>query len=115
MVEHCKDLINRQYKNSSSGGEDYYGLPLDGETGLVISDSDSDAAVNEDTKFKMSVPPIVRAIKQLIEDLNLAFKKVKNMDNVLYNKDREIEFHFDQGKAGFKFAFYEGLGFLEYG
>jgi hypothetical protein len=45
--------------------------------------------VNEDTKFKMSVPPVSRAIKQLIGDLNLAFKKVKNMENVNKNKDRE--------------------------
>lgn len=63
----------------------------------------------------MSVPPVSRAIKQLIGDLNLAFKKVKNMENVNKNKDREKQFHFDQGKAGFKFAFHEGLGFLEYG
>jgi hypothetical protein len=51
MGEHCNNLINKKYKHSSSGGEEYHDMILDGDAGLVISDSDSDAAVNEDTKF----------------------------------------------------------------
>ena len=61
----------------------------------------------------MSVPPVARAIMMLIADLDEAFLKVKNMDSV--DKTREIDVPFDKTKAGFKFCFYEGLGFIEYG
>ena len=88
LTEHCSQLVNKQFKNSSSGGENYTDLLLDGDCGLIISESDSDAAVNEDDKFRLSVPPIARAIKQLITDLHLAFAKVKNMDRVNKNNNR---------------------------
>lgn len=57
--------------------EDQHEEPiLDGELGLTISDSDSEGAVCEDDRFRLGVPPVARAITNLINDLNALMANV---------------------------------------
>jgi len=76
----------------------------------VVSDTDSDTAVTEDDRFRLSVPPVARAMKLLINDLNEASYKLK------HNRSRKLQraLTFDVNHMGLRFAFHEGLGFIEY-
>jgi hypothetical protein len=74
-----------------------------------VSDTDSDTAVTEDDRFRMSVPPVARAMQKLINDLTEANYKLKHSRGIKKTKST-----FDVKKMGLRFAFHEGLGFIEY-
>ena len=57
----------------------------------------------------MSVPPVARAMEKLINDLTEASYKLK------YGRThKKVQSTFDVTKMGLRFAFHEGLGFIEY-
>ena len=85
LIDHCNDLIGKKFKRGRLFSD--YNI-LDGDQGLIISESDSEAAITEDEKFRLSVPPVARAIMMLIADLDEAFLQVKNMG--LVDKKRKI-------------------------
>lgn len=113
LVAHTKQLIENQYE-SHSGQTGSDELILDGDQGIVVSDTDSDSAVNEDDRFRLAVPPVARAMKKLINDLNTALKKIKQRQPSLKSKPRKESDIIDPQKMGLRFAFREGLGFIEY-
>ena len=76
LVQHTQKLIQKHWENDSGDtGTDE--LILDGDQGMIVSDTDSDTAVDEDDRFRLSVPPLARAFKVLLSDLNEALIKVK--------------------------------------
>lgn len=83
---------------------------MDGDQGIVVSDTDSDTAVTEDDRFRLSVPPVARAMKLLINDLNEASYKLKHNRIRKLSRPNKV----DVNAMGLRFAFHEGLGFIEY-
>jgi hypothetical protein len=88
-------------------------LILDGDQGIIVSDTDSDTAVTEDDRFRLAVPPVARAMQKLLIDLNEAFLKIKQKQPHL-KKLTKRRISFDAQRMGLRFAFHEGLGFVEY-
>lgn len=86
---------------------------LDGDQGIIVSDTDSDTAVTEDDRFRLAVPPVARAMQKLLIDLNEAFLKIKQKQPHL-KKLTKRHLSFDAQRMGLRFAFHEGLGFVEY-
>jgi hypothetical protein len=76
IVAHTHELIQKVFENES-GDTGAHELILDGDQGVVVSDSDSDGAVNEDDRFRLSVPPVARAMQKLINDVNEALLKIR--------------------------------------
>ena len=61
IVFHTHKLISRCFENENgdTGADE---LILDGDQGITVSDTDSDTAVTEDERFRLSVPPVARAM-----------------------------------------------------
>ena len=61
IVLHTHQLISKVFENENgdTGADD---LILDGDHGIIVSDTDSDTAVTEDERFRLSVPPVARAM-----------------------------------------------------
>ena len=78
-----------------------------------MSDTDSDTAVNEDDRFRLSVPPVARAIQKLLGDLNEALQKIKQKQPHIkkYKVEPSI---LEVTRMGLRFAFREGLGIIEF-
>lgn len=83
---------------------------LDGDEGLVICDHNSNFTVVEDDKFRLCVAPVYRGMSNLLKDLEQAFYKIKNVDQI-----RPTMVFPDVTKLGLRYSFFEGLGFIEYG
>ena len=79
-----------------------------------MSDTDSDTAVNEDDRFRLAVPPMARAFKALINDLNEALRKIKQKQPHLKKHRSHESVPIDQSRMGLRFAFREGLGFIDF-
>lgn len=86
---------------------------LDGDQGIIVSDTDSDTAVTEDERFRLAVPPVARAMQKLLIDLNESFLKIKQKQPHL-KRTKIRRSSFDAERMGLRFAFHEGLGFVEY-
>lgn len=86
---------------------------LDGDQGIIVSDTDSDTAVTGDDRFRLAVPPVARAMQKLLVDLNEAFLKIKQKQPHL-KKFTKRRLSFDAQRMGLRFAFHEGLGIVEY-
>lgn len=112
IVAHTHQLIQKVFENEN-GDTGAHELILDGDQGVVVSDSDSDGAVNEDDRFRLAVPPVARAMQKLINDVNEALLKIRQKQPAANRKAR-VESDFDPAKMGLRFAFHEGLGFIEY-
>lgn len=61
IVLHTHQLISKCFEseNGDTGADD---LILDGDHGIIVSDTDSDTAVTEDERFRLAVPPVARAM-----------------------------------------------------
>ena len=81
-----------------------------GEEGLVVCDRNSNFTVVEDDKFRLCVPPVYRGMSSLLKDLEEAFYKIKNVEQI-----RPSMVFPDVTKLGLRYSFFEGLGFIEYG
>lgn len=111
LVQHTQQLIQKHYENDSGDtGTDE--LILDGDQGIIVSDTDSDTAVTEDDRFRLAVPPVARAMQKLLMDLNEACLKIRQKQPHLKKHARRSSF--DAQRMGLRFAFHEGLGFVEY-
>lgn len=64
----------------------------------------------EDDKFRLCVPPVYRGMSSLLKDLEEAFYRIKNVDQI-----RPSMVFPDVTKLGMRYSFFEGLGFIEYG
>lgn len=112
LVQHTQKLIQKHYEHDSGDtGTDE--LILDGDLGIMVSDTDSDTAVNEDDRFRLSVPPVARAVQKLLTDLNEALQKIRQKQPHIkrhHSKSTPI----DVQRMGLRFAFREGLGIIEF-
>jgi hypothetical protein len=113
LVQHTQKLIQKHYE-SDSGDTGTDELILDGDQGIVVSDTDSDTAVDEDDRFRLSVPPVARAFKQLITHLNEALVKIKQKQPHIKKHRTQQSTPFDNNRMGLRFAFREGIGFIEF-